>query len=115
MQMHRALVVALVVVTAGSVGAQSITRWRTPDGRTYFGDTPPRGSTKLDTTYTPPPMGTASADAAAAVPAVHPSAPAPPPTDGEPQRTDGDVHAAGDGTNDAHQAKRPQTSPTRWR
>ena len=115
MRKHRALVVTLVVVTAGSIGAQSITRWRTPDGRTYFGDTPPRGSTKLDTTYTPPPMGTASSDVAAAVPPAPPSPAAHPPTDGEMPRTDGDVHATGDGMNDAHQAKRPQTSPTAWR
>ena len=117
MRMSRALVVALVVGgTAGSVGAQSITGWRTPGGKLYFGDNPPRGSRQISTTYAPPPMntpssGTPSPGDVASVPPPGPSAPKP--TGTEP--TDHDIHGTWAGMTDAHQGSRPQDPPAGWR
>jgi hypothetical protein len=38
---------AYVVVISAVASAQSIQKWKTPDGKLYFGDTPPAGSTKI--------------------------------------------------------------------
>jgi hypothetical protein len=38
---------ACVVVISAVASAQSIQKWKTPDGKLYFGDTPPAGSTKI--------------------------------------------------------------------
>jgi hypothetical protein len=115
--MYRALVVALVVGgTVGSIGAQSITGWRTPSGKLYFGDSPPRGSRKISTTYTPPPMNTppsnapAPDDVASVPPLPRPSAPKP--TGTEP--IDRDIRGTWAGMTDAHQAA-PQDLPPGWR
>ena len=108
MRMHRVLVVALVVVgTASSIGAQSITGWRTPAGKLYFGDTPPRGSRKIGTTYTPPPMGTASSDAVASAPP-----PSRTPTDTATEQTERDIRGTWAGMTDAQQGK---ALPPGWR
>lgn len=39
--------ILLSVVLLASVPAQTIQKWRTPDGRLFFGDRPPPGSTKV--------------------------------------------------------------------
>jgi hypothetical protein len=115
--MYRALVVAVVVGgTAGSIGAQSITGWRTPSGKLYFGDNPPRGSRQISTTYTPPPMNTPSSrtpppDDVASVPPSNPSPPKP--TGTEP--TDRDIRGAWAGMTEAHQGERPEEPPPGWR
>jgi hypothetical protein len=115
MWMHRMLVVALVVGgTAGSIGAQSITGWRTPAGKLYFGDNPPRGSRQIGTTYTPPPMGTASSDDVASAPPPSPSTRTPTDTASEPP--DRDARGTWAGMTEAHQGgKRPQDPPPGWR
>jgi len=113
MRMHRVLVVALVVGgTAGSIGAQSITGWRTPSGKLYFGDNPPRGSRQISTTYTPPPMNSPSSDEVASVPPASPSPPSKP-IGTEP--TDRDIRGTWAGMTDAHQGSRPQDPPPGWR
>lgn len=38
---------ACVVVISAVASAQSIQKWKTPDGKLYFGDKPPAGSTKI--------------------------------------------------------------------
>ena len=117
MRMYRALVVALVVGgTAGTIGAQSITGWRTPSGKLYFGDNPPRGSRQISTTYTPPPMNTPpsngpSADDVASAPAASPSSSKP--AGSEP--ADRDLHGTWAGMTDAHQGSRSQDPPPGWR
>ena len=116
MGMYRVLVVALVVGgTAGSIGAQSITGWRTPNGKLYFGDTPPRGSRQIGTTYTPPPMGTASSDDVASAPAAPPSASTRNPADTESGQTGQDIRGTWAGMTDAHQGKQPHGPPPGWR
>ncbi|MGH7820596.1 MAG: hypothetical protein ACREQ9_12550 [Candidatus Binatia bacterium] len=40
-------VAALVVVVAASTGAEEVQKWRTPDGKLYFGSRPPAGSVPL--------------------------------------------------------------------
>ena len=107
MRMNRALVVALVVGAAGSIGAQSITGWRTPSGRLYYGDNPPRGSRQISTTYTPPPMNSARPDDVAAAP-PSPSADAPSTAKTE---HGSDLHGTWAGMTDTHQAGRPQDAP----
>ena len=110
MRMHRVLVMALVIGgTAGSIGAQSITGWRTPAGKLYFGDNPPRGSRKIGTTYTPPPMGTASSDAVASAPAAPPSGT---PTDAPTEQTDRDIRGTWAGMTEVQQGK---SLPPGWR
>jgi hypothetical protein len=42
------LFVVLLAATAGA-GAESLKEWRTPDGKIYFGDHPPEGSTVVKT------------------------------------------------------------------
>jgi len=119
MRIHQVLVVALVVGgTAGSIGAQSITGWRTPRGKLYFGDNPPRGSRQISTTYTPPPMNTPSSNAppsddvaSAPAPASSPSASRPAGT----EPTDRDIRGTWAGMTDAHQGSRPQDLPPGWR
>jgi hypothetical protein len=118
MRMNRALVVALVVGgTAASIGAQSITGWRTPGGKLYYGDNPPRGSRQIGTTYTPPPMNTPSSKTPPAndVAAVPPASPAPPskPIGAEP--TDRDIRGTWAGMTEAQQGSRPQDPPPGWR
>jgi hypothetical protein len=111
--MVRMLVAGLVVGgTAGTIGAQSIAGWRTPSGKLYFGDNPPRGSRQISTTYTPPPMNTPSSDEVASVP------PATPPQPSKPigtEPTDRDIRGTWAGMTDAHQANRPQDPPPGWR
>jgi hypothetical protein len=115
-RMVRMVVVALVVGgTAGSIGAQSITGWRTPGGKLYFGDNPPRGSRKISTTYPPPPMGTASSDDVASAPAAPPSGSTSKPTDVATEPTDRDIRGTWAEMTDAHQEKRPQDPPPGWR
>jgi hypothetical protein len=114
--MHRVLVVALVVGgTAGSIGAQSITGWRTPAGKLYFGDNPPRGSRQISTTYTPPPMGTSSTDDLASAPAAPSSASTPKTADTATGQTDHEIRGTWAGMTDAHQGQRPQEPPPGWR
>jgi hypothetical protein len=116
MRMLRMLVVALVVGgTASSIGAQSITGWRTPAGKLYYGDNPPRGSRQLGTTYTPPPMGTASSNDVASAPATTPSASASQPADAEIDRTDRNIRGTWAGMTEAQQGKRAQAPPPGWR
>src|SRR5262245_32875554 len=113
MRMLRVVAVALMVGgTAGTIGAQSITGWRTPSGKLYFGDNPPRGSRQISTTYTPPPMNTPSPDAVASVPPVTPVPPSKP-TGTEPG--DRDIRGTWAGMTDAHQGSRPQDPPPGWR
>jgi len=117
MRMNRALVVALMVGgTAGSIGAQSITGWRTPSGKLYFGDNPPRGSRQISTTYTPPPMNTSSSGTpppndVASVPPQSP--PAPKPTGTEP--TEHDIRGTWAGMTEPQQGGHPQDPPRGWR
>jgi len=117
MGMHRMLVVALVVGgMAGSIGAQSITGWRTPAGKLYFGDNPPRGSRQISTTYPPPPMNTPSSDDVASAPVARPS-PSTGTPDAKPEGNEGDLHGTWAGMTDAkpNQGKRSQEPPPGWR
>ena len=41
------LAIALSLLLVASVSAQSIQKWKTPDGELFFGDRPPAGSTKV--------------------------------------------------------------------
>jgi hypothetical protein len=41
------------MLLAASAGAESIKEWKTPDGKTYFGDDPPQGSTVVKTVDKP--------------------------------------------------------------
>jgi hypothetical protein len=111
------VVIAIVIAisTAGPAGAQSITQWRTPDGKTYFGDAPPAGSTLIGKTYRPPPVGTASADSAAASRRTRRAAPSRPLTRSEMQRIDRELRGKWDGMNDALMGKRPPPPTTNWR
>jgi hypothetical protein len=43
----------LTMALAASVSAESIKEWKTPDGKTYFGDHPPEGSTVVKTVDKP--------------------------------------------------------------
>jgi hypothetical protein len=43
----RAATVAAVILLASLAAAQEIQRWRTPDGKLYFGFNPPEGSTLI--------------------------------------------------------------------
>ena len=59
----------LLGVSAGVAKAQAIQKWRTPDGKLYFGERPPQGSTKIgqEGSNEPPPSGN-SAETAVATP-----------------------------------------------
>jgi hypothetical protein len=41
------VLLACVVAISAVASAQSIQKWKTPDGKLYFGDKPPAGSTKI--------------------------------------------------------------------
>jgi hypothetical protein len=41
----RAAIVAAIILVGGLAAAQEMQRWKTPDGRLYFGFNPPEGST----------------------------------------------------------------------
>jgi hypothetical protein len=108
MRMQRMLVVALVVGgMAGSVGAQSITGWRTPAGKLYYGDNPPRGSRKIGTTYPPPPMNRPPSNEVASAPPASP----PPSKPTETQAPDHDIRGTWAGMTDAHK----EALPPGWR
>src|SRR5262249_26621360 len=47
LRIMRAAALAAVLVLALVASAQEIQRWRTPDGRLYFGINPPEGSTLI--------------------------------------------------------------------
>ena len=113
MRIHQVLVVALVVGgTAGSIGAQSITGWRTPRGKLYFGDNPPRGSRQIGTTYTPPPMNTPPSGDVASAP---PSPSTGKPTDTATEQAGRDLRGTWAGMTDVRQAKPAQNPPPGWR
>jgi hypothetical protein len=38
----------VAIALSAVAAAQSIEKWKTPDGKLYFGDRPPAGSTKVD-------------------------------------------------------------------
>jgi hypothetical protein len=46
-----ALIFAMLLATSAS--AEAIKEWKTPDGKTYFGDHPPKGSTVVNTVDKP--------------------------------------------------------------
>ena len=64
----RAAIVAAIILLAGLAAAQEIQRWRTPDGKVYFGFNPPEGSTlitapeKAPGRPTPPPDSASQID-----------------------------------------------------
>ena len=100
-----------LVVGATPVGAQSITGWRTPGGKLYYGDNPPRGSRKISTTYRPPSMNTPPSNDVASAPP-----PSPPPS--KPvgaEAPDHDIRGTWAGMTDAHQGSRPEDLPPGWR
>jgi hypothetical protein len=48
MSCRTAIIATIAVVTVSSfLGAERIQKWKTPDGKLYFGDRPPAGSTKI--------------------------------------------------------------------
>jgi len=57
---------ALLLATPAA--ADGLTRWRTPNGSLYVGDSPPPGSTFLDRTTRPDPVSSGWADADEAAP-----------------------------------------------
>ena len=101
--------------TAGASAAQSITQWRTPDGKIYFGDAPPAGSTLIGKTYSPQALGSAAADSTPTSRRVREPAPNRPLTSSEMQQIDREVRGTWDGMNDALTGKRPPPPTTNWR
>jgi hypothetical protein len=49
----KSITLLLAVLLAASAGAESLKEWKTPDGKTYFGDHPPEGSTVVKTVDKP--------------------------------------------------------------
>src|SRR5262245_42465288 len=113
MRMYRALVVALVVGgTASSIGAEGITGWRTPTGKLYYGDNPPRGSRKIGTTYTPPPMNTPPSSDVASAP---PSEPTPKPASADTGQPDRDIRGTWAGMTEVQPEQKAKEPPPGWR
>ena len=51
--MRAAAITVLLVAIAVTAGAETITKWRTPDGRLHLGDNPPAGSELIETVTFP--------------------------------------------------------------
>src|SRR5262249_34881861 len=107
------LVMAIAGWTAGPCVAQSITQWRAPDGKIYFGDAPPAGSTLSGQPHSPPPMGSAAAISPSR--AMREPPPKRPLTQSEMQQIDREVRGTWDGMNDALTGRRPPPPTTNWR
>jgi len=46
--MYRTLIFALSLLLATAAAGERLPRWRTPEGRLYFGDSPPPGSKRVE-------------------------------------------------------------------